>query len=117
MDNMQQKLDSILSNPEMMSQIMNMAQALGAKPEPDPVQETAPAPSFGGMDMGMMQKIASVAGQAGIDRNQQNLLQALRPYLTEHRILKLEKAMRAAKIAGLATTFLGSADGFLFSGR
>ena len=49
--------------------------------------------------------------------DKQNLLQALRPYLTEHRILKLEKAMRAAKIAGLATTFLGSADGFLFGGR
>ena len=114
---MQQKLDSILGNPEMMSQIMNMAQALGAKPEPEPAQEAAPIPGFGGMDIGMMQKIASVAGQAGIDRNQQNLLQALRPYLSEQRITKLEKAMRAAKIASLATTFLGGAEGFFLGSR
>ena len=30
MDGMEEKLNTILGNPEMMSQIMNMAQALGA---------------------------------------------------------------------------------------
>ena len=124
MDEMQQKLNSILENPEMMSQIMNMAQALGADQEPEPVSQPVSAPSgnplqsaLGGIDPGTIQKIIGIAQQAGIDRNQQNLLKALRPYLSEHRIIKLEKAMRAAKIAGVATTALGGMGSIFLPGR
>ena len=124
MDEMEQKLNSILGNPEMMSQIMNMAQALGGKDEPEPVDEPVSVPSvnplsgmLGGIDPGTIQKIVGIAQQSGIDRNQQNLLKALRPYLSEHRIVKLEKAMRAAKIAGIATTALGGAGSIFLPGR
>ncbi|MBE6959162.1 MAG: hypothetical protein E7448_00340 [Ruminococcaceae bacterium] len=124
MDEMEQKLNSILANPEMMSQIMNMAQALGGKEEPEPVNEPASMPSstplqgmLGGIDPGTIQKMIGIAQQSGIDRNQQNLLKALRPYLSEHRIIKLEKAMRAAKIAGIATTALGGAGSIFLPGR
>lgn len=124
MDEMQQKLNSILGNPEMMSQIMNMAQALGADQEPEPVSQPVSAPpgnplqsALGGIDPGTIQKIIGIAQQAGIDRNQQNLLKALRPYLSEHRIIKLEKAMRAAKIAGVATTALGGMGSIFLPGR
>jgi len=124
MDEMEQKLNSILANPEMMSQIMNMAQALGGKEEPEPVNEPASMPSstplqgmLGGIDPGTIQKMIGIAQQSGIDRNQQNLLKALRPYLSEHRIIKLEKAMRAAKIAGIATTALGGAGTIFLPGR
>jgi hypothetical protein len=124
MDEMQQKLNSILGNPEMMSQIMNMAQALGADQEPEPVSQPVSAPSgnplqsaLGGIDPGTIQKIIGIAQQAGIDQNQQNLLKALRPYLSEHRIIKLEKAMRAAKIAGVATTALGGMGSIFLPGR
>lgn len=124
MDEMQQKLNSILGNPEMMSQIMNMAQALGADQEPELVSQPVSAPSgnplqsaLGGIDPGTIQKIIGIAQQAGIDRNQQNLLKALRPYLSEHRIIKLEKAMRAAKIAGVATTALGGMGSIFLPGR
>ena len=124
MDEMEQKLNSILGNPEMMSQIMNMAQALGGKQEqeqfsqPAPVQEAnSMLGALGGIDSGTIQKIIGIAQQAGIDRNQQNLLKALRPYLSEHRIVKLEKAMRAAKIAGVATTALGGTGSIFLPGR
>ena len=123
MDEMEQKLNSILGNPELMSQIMNMAQALGGKQDTEPV-DTSPMPTpsplqgaLGGIDPGTIQKIIGIAQQAGIDRNQQNLLRALRPYLSEHRIVKLEKAMRAAKIAGVATTALGGAGSLFLPGR
>ena len=46
---------------------------------------------------------------------QKALLAALSPYISGSRIHKLEKAMRAAKLAGVATSFLGSSQ--LFSGR
>lgn len=124
MDEMEQKLNSILGNPEMMSQIMHMAQSLGGKQEPESVSEPVSAASvnplqgaLGGIDPGTIQKIVGIAQQAGIDRNQQNLLKALRPYLSEHRIIKLEKAMRAAKIAGVATTALGGAGSIFLPGR
>ena len=108
MDDMQQKLDSILGNTEMMSQIMNMAQALRGKQESEPAPVPQPPSGIGGIDPGMIQKIAGIAQQSGIDNNQQHLLRALRPYLSEHRIVKLEKAMRAAKLAGMASVFFGS---------
>lgn len=114
MDDMQQKLDAILGNPEMMSQLMQMAQSLGgpASPPPPPQQTAAPP----AIDPAMLQKIMGIAQQSGIDGNQLGLLQALSPYLSHDRIGKLEKAMRAAKLARLATSFLGS--GLLFqSGR
>lgn len=104
MDNMEEKLGSILGNPAMMQQIMSMAQSLGqSQPEP-PKQESPAQPDF---DPAMISKVMSLAGQTNIDPNQQQLLKALRPYLTCQRIEKLEKAMRAARLAGLASNFLG----------
>ena len=117
MDDMEQKLNSILGNPEMMAQIMSMAQNLGGNSESEPAPVAAPALNFGGFDPGMLQKIAGIAQQSGIDGHQQNLLKALRPYLSEHRIVKLEKAMRAARLAGVVTTVLGSSGSLFFPGR
>lgn len=115
MDDMESKLGAILSNPDMMSQIMSMAQKLGggdpAPPPPPPPQPIIP--NFPeGLDMGMLMKVAGMANSANIDGNQKALLIALRPYLVPERIGKLEKAMRAAKLAGMASSILGS--GLLF---
>ena len=109
MDDMEAKLGAILGNPDMMAQIMSMAQQLGGgapspPPPPEPVMPGIPE----GLDMGMVMKLAGMANSANIDSNQKTLLMALRPYLVSERITKLEKAMRAAKLAGLASQFLGS---------
>ena len=103
MDNLESGLQSILGNPQMMEQIMSLAQNFQAEPSPPP------PPVEGGpeLDFATIQKISSLIGKTGIDSQQKALLQALRPYLSGHRIQKLEKAMRAAKLAGIATTFLG----------
>ena len=58
--------------------------------------------------MGMLMKVAGMANSANVDQDQRALLLALRPYLTSERIGRLEKAMRASKLAGLASSFLGS---------
>ena len=120
MDQMEDKLSAILGNPQMMQQIMSMAQALGSS-QPEPPKEEPPPPprqaAPTGLDMATMQKLFGIARQSGIDKNQQALLKALGPYLSRERIVKLEKAMRAAKIAAMASTALGS-DGIPFlSGR
>ena len=114
MDDFENKLGQILGNPEMMGKIMAMAQSFGgqqASPEPEPQpEETAPE-----IDFAAIQKLTGLMGKAGVDNEQKALLSALSPYISGNRIRKLEKAMRAAKLAGVATTFLGNSP--LFSGR
>ena len=127
MDDMESKLNSILGNPQMMQQIMAMAQAMGQQetpnpeekqPEPPPQPKPQPMPAMPSMqDAAMLQRIAGIARQSGIDKNQQALLKALSPYLSRDRITKLERAMRAAKIAGFAGTALGSGNFPFLSGR
>lgn len=115
MDAMEDKLNAILGNPQMMQQIMSMAQAMGQQEEPKP--ETPPQNNSTGLDLAMIQKLSGIARQSSIDKNQQNLLRALGPYLSRERIAKLEKAMRAAKIAGIASTALAGSGISLLSGR
>ena len=55
----------------------------------------------------MVQKMMTALQSSGVDANQRALLTALNPYLTRDRISRLERAMRAAKLAGMATAFLG----------
>ena len=119
MEGMEEKLNAILGNPQMMQQIMSMAQAMGqqSQPKEEPKPEAAPVMNTGGLDLGMIQKLSGIARQSGIDKNQQNLLKALSPYLSHERIVKLEKAMRAAKLAGMAQSFLGSGALSLLTGR
>lgn len=106
MDNLEQQLGAVLGNPEMMQQIMAMAQALGTS-NPEPQEAPPPPPPMPDIDIGLLKKLSGLAGQGSIDQDQQALLKALGPYLTSRRIHKLENAMRAAKMARLAAATLG----------
>jgi len=114
MEQMEDKLNSILSNPQMMQQIMSMAQALGQQNQPK--EETAPAP-LPNIDPRLLSQISSFAGQSSTSKEEQALLHALSPYLRRDRILKLEKAMRAAKMARFASGFLNAGGLQLLTGR
>lgn len=114
MDELQDKLSAILSNPQMMQQIMSLANSMGGSaPQQSPEQPPA-SPEF---DPGMLKKISSLASQTGIDREQQALLKALSPYLNRDRIGRLERAMRAARTAKIASAFLGTNGISILSGR
>ncbi len=108
MAEMEDKLGSILGNPEMMQKIMAMAQSLGAAQEtPQPQPEKPPeTPAMPNIDLAAIQKISGIMGQTNIDREQRALLSALSPYLSKERIHKLENAMRASKLAGFAANAL-----------
>ena len=103
MDDLESKLGSVLNNPEMMSQIMALVQKLNPS-EASAKQEPV---SAGDIDLSMVQKLSGLAKQSGIDKNQQSLLRALSPYLSRQRIQKLERAMRAAKMASMAGLLTG----------
>ena len=117
MDELENKLGAIMSNPELMQKIMSMAQSLGGSegqkqemPRQEPPRQDAPAMSqgFPDIDLGMIQKLSGFAKNSNIDKNQRSLLNALAPYLSSQRVGRLERAMRAAKIASFATSFLGT---------
>ena len=99
MSEMEDKLGAILSNPQLMQQIMNMAQSLGQNAPSQPAEQP-PTPQFSSpipdIDPAMIGKIMSFAGSTSIDRNQKALLCALEPYLSRGRLEKLEKAMANA---------------------
>lgn len=105
MDELENKLGAIMGNPEMMEKIMALAKSMdssGSERKPDPQPQAA----FPEIDLSTLQKLSGLAGQSNIDKNQRNLLQALGPYLSRQRLGKLERAMRAAKMAGMATALL-----------
>lgn len=109
MEDIQSKLGSILSNPEMMQQIMSFAKNLSPgeeKAEQQPQREDSGSP-FPPVDPAMLQRMAAMMQSGRLDSNQQFLLKALRPYISSRRLSKLERAMGAAKLAGVATSFLG----------
>ena len=122
MSEMEEKLGQILSNPQMMQQIMSLAQAMNnSQPQkqepPPPPQPPQATPAIPDIDPNLLRSLANMTRQGGIDQNQQALLKALSPYLSQSRVNKLERAMRAAKMAGLASAFLNSGGSQLLFGR
>ncbi len=126
------KLNSILSNPEAMSQIMQLAQSLGGGggapgPQPGgpppPAQQPAPPPMGGGGDLlssltggldprlisRLLPLIQELGGQR--DSNARNLLYALRPYLRSDRQEKIERALQLARLFHLGKKFLSGWEG------
>lgn len=132
MEEMQEKLGAILSNPQMMQTIMQMASALGQQgpppqqeaPKQQPRQQNqksgGPALSqspLGPKELEMLQKIAAFSRQTSLNQEQQALLSALHPYLSGNRLSRLEKAMHAAKIAEFAGVTLEQSGGSTIFGR
>lgn len=98
MNDWEEKMKAVLSDPGAMQKLQAIAQAMG--------QNTQQLPA--GIRPEMLQRLSSLSGSLSSD--EQNLLGALRPYLSSEHIRKLEKAMQAAKIASAATGFLENAN-------
>lgn len=97
------KLNAVLSNPELMGQILSMAGSLNQ-------QQTAPPPppqpaNFGSMpfDPGAMAAMLQMLKATQLEPRQRNLVQALRGFVPEDRLVRLEKAMQASLIAKFAS--------------
>ena len=131
-----EKLNSILSNPDAMSQIMQLAQSLGGDGQsaappppgqpgpqqapawgPPPPQQTPPSGGGdllssllggGGLDPGLLSRLLPLIQELGgqRDSNARNLLYALRPYLRSDRQEKVERALQLARLFHLGKKFL-----------
>ena len=132
------KLNSLLSNPEAMAQIMQMAQSLSGGqaqqvPQAPPQQPFPPPPPLpvqqpvsqgsnplaalsgltGGMDPAMLTKLLPLIQELGSqnDSNARQLLYALRPYLKPDRQEKIERALQLARLFHLGKKFLSGWEG------
>ena len=112
MSEFEEKLESILSNPQAMEQIMSLAQSLGGgSPTPSPengsTAETKPfkgleeSLGLGSIDPRILTGIAQLLSQSGEDDHRTALLQALRPFVREQRYAKLDKAIQIARLSRL----------------
>ena len=102
MAELEDKLNSILSNPELMGQIMSMAGSLNQQSPPPPPPQN---PGFAGMpfDPGAMAGMMQMLKATQLEPKQRNLIQALRGFVPDDRLVRLEKAMQASLIAKFAS--------------
>lgn len=118
MSELEEKLNALMSNPQLMQQIAAMAQSMGGSQQPTaPQPEPQNSQNMPALDPGLLQMLSKTVGQSGVDGNQTALLQALSPYVSSSRLRKLERAMRAARLAGSASLFLNAGGLQLLSGR
>ena len=97
----EEKLQSILGNPELMGQIMSMAGSLNQPPPPPPQQQISPGLPF---DPGAMAGMMELLKATQLEPKQRQLIQALRGFVPDDRLVRLEKAMQASLIARFASS-------------
>ncbi len=121
MSEFEDRINSILGNPEEMEKIMNLAsQFMGgadkkeesaAEQSEGGAQSKSPGTppggldalgSLGGFDMEMFSKMSRLMSQVKGGSEKTELLRAMGPYLKQERREKLEKAVRFARIAKVA---------------
>lgn len=115
-----EKLNSLLSNPDAMAQIMQLAQSLSGPqstqsappPPPPPPSGENPLSSLSSLassiDPAMLARLLPLVQELGSqsDTNARQLLSALRPYLKPERQEKMERALQLARLFHLGRKFL-----------
>lgn len=112
MSEFEDKLNSLLNDPEQMSRITEMAKSLmgggGNENEGKP-----DASGDSGGEAEMMGRIMKLLKKSGTEENGDRtaLLNAMKPFLSSERRVKMDKAMRLAKLAKLAELAAGEFGG------
>jgi hypothetical protein len=92
-DDLQNKLNAILGNPEMMKAISSFAGGLGQSEDNNS--------SLGDMDLSGIQNIVSSMNNGSDSRI--NLLNALKPYMRKSRADNMDMAIRIIKLTKLTS--------------
>ena len=102
-----EQLTQMMQDPQIMQQVIAMAQSFGMNPpRPDGQAKTNPpsdAQPVSQTAQDMLQRMNQFAALPMLDSNQKGLLNALSPYLSKEKSQKLENAMAIAHLATLAS--------------
>lgn len=100
MDDLTEKLNRLLSDPEGLAKIQAAMTALGAGGDSAP-EPPAPQPLPAMPDLAGLSRLMPLLSGAGQDTEDTRLLHALRPYLHGQRAQRLDEAVRLLKLAHL----------------
>ena len=112
MEDLQTALQGILSDPEQMQTIAAMAESLGLKPPEGLGASAHAAPSeaaglpAGGHALGSLDLSKLMGSLSAMQGTEDRVFAALRPSLSPTGQGKTDRALRAAKLARLASRFL-----------
>ncbi len=122
MDNVNEKLNALLSDPGSMAQIMQLAQQLSGSMGGDTAQPAATSPAappppppspLGGLDPQTIARYLPLLQELTRDTSQTTqLLYALRPFLKDGKQNKVERAARLARLITIGKRFLSEGGGF-----
>ena len=116
MSELEEKLNALLSDPNSMAQVMQMAQqlsgAMGVQKAAPPPPAPPPGPdlgaALGGLDPKLLGKLLPLAGELGTENSA--ALQ-LRPFLKEEKQGKIERAARLARLIHVGKKLLADWEG------
>lgn len=99
MDDLAEKINSVLSDPESLKQLGEIASMLGFPPPGEEMPEKPTPDSVGDMTalVGLMSKLK----EAGGDDDNINFLNALRPLLSDEKKPKIDRAVKMLKLINL----------------
>ena len=97
MDDLENRLSSVLGDPQQMEKITKLAQSIlsGAGGS-----ESAPGSEIPGFDPAMLGRLAGLMNREG--GKEEKMLEAMSPYLSEKRRGKMNRALKIAKLARIA---------------
>ena len=97
MDDLNEKLERLLSDPEGIAKIQAAMSALGGESSPPtPAPPPTPMP-----DMAALTRLMPLISNLGADSDDTRLLGALRPYLHGQRVERLDESMRLLQLIKL----------------
>ena len=128
MSELEDKLGALLSDPDSMAQVMQLAQQLSssfgsqeqpptqpaqAPPTPGPISDSSGLGALlGGIDPGLIAKFLPLLQEYGKSNTQtMQLLYALRPYLKAERQDKIERAAKLARLIHMGKLFFKEMGG------
>ena len=117
MSELEDKLSGVLNSPEQMARIMQLAQSLsggeappGAEKEPPRGEKEASSP-FEGLDPKMIALLSRLASELSASSGKEQLIAAIKPYLSRERGEKIDKAAKIARLAKIAQAALREMGG------
>lgn len=115
MSDFEDRLNSILSDPAQMEKITSMAKSLMGGGEPAREQPKAEPKKDSGLfenfDPALLGRLTKAMGGMNRKDEKQALLEAMKPYLSQKRREKLERAMKLAKMIHMAEIAFGTLGG------
>jgi len=120
---LEDRINSVLNDPDQLSEITRLARSLMGGGQQDSQTEGAVPPSSAaqpamsglfdqlGLDADTVSRISGIFSATSGNSKSHALLEAMKPYLSDKRKNKMDKAMKLARLAKLAGFAMGEMGG------